>query len=54
MKGLHKERFKPQMLNLWRLKTRATVVELEDGLFSFGFDSRRERGDGAEGRSMVI
>ena len=42
-KTFNKERFKRQMVNLWRPKTRVTIVELEDGLFSFGFDSRRER-----------
>ena len=42
-KAFNKERFKRQMVNLWRPKTRVTIVELEDGLFSFGFDSRRER-----------
>ena len=32
-KAFNKERFKRQMVNLWRPKTRVTIVELEDGLF---------------------
>lgn len=42
-KLFNKERFKRQMFNLWRPKAKVTIVELEDGLFSFGFDSIRER-----------
>mgnify|MGYP003366609363 CR=1 FL=1 len=42
-KAFNKEQFKRQMLNLWRPKIRAMIVELDDGLFSFGFDSQRER-----------
>lgn len=40
---LNTERFKRQMVNLWRPKARVTIVELEEGLFSFGFDNDRER-----------
>ena len=42
-KAFNKDLFKRQMVNIWRPKTRVTIVELEGGLFSFGFDSRRER-----------
>lgn len=31
------------MLNLWRPKARVTIVEMDDGLFSFGFDNIHER-----------
>lgn len=51
-----KDRFKRQMLNLWRPKTRVTIVELDNGLFSFGFYSRRERAmvqKGGHGCTMV-
>lgn len=42
-KASNKDRFKRQMLNFWRPKARVTIMELEDGLFSFGFDNLRER-----------
>lgn len=42
-KSFNKYRFKKQMLNLWRPKARVSIVELEDGLFSFGFNNLRER-----------
>lgn len=55
-KAFNKDRFKRQMLNLWRPKTRVAIVELDNGLFSFGFDSRRERAmvqKGGHGCTMV-
>lgn len=42
-KVFNKDRFKKQMLNMWHPKARVMIVELEDGLFSFGFDNLRER-----------
>ena len=42
-KVLNKERFKRQMLNLWHPKARVTIVEMDDELLSFGFDSVREQ-----------
>lgn len=38
-----KKRFKRRMMHLWRPKARVTVVELDDDMFSFGFDNKRER-----------
>lgn len=38
-KVFNKKRFKRQMMNLWRSKARVTMVEMDEGLFSFGFDS---------------
>lgn len=42
-KAFNKDRFKQQMLNFWRPKAKVTIVELDDGLFSFGFDTKHER-----------
>lgn len=42
-KPLNIERFKKQMQFLWRPKARVTIVELAQNLFSFGFDSARDR-----------
>lgn len=42
-KAFNKDRFKKQMLNLWRPKARVMIVELKDGLSSFGFDNLLER-----------
>lgn len=42
-KSVNKERFKKQMQYLWRPKAKVTIVELENDLFSFGFDSVRDR-----------
>lgn len=42
-KAFKKERFKHQMLNMWCPKARVTIMEMDDGLFSFGFDSVQER-----------
>lgn len=41
--SFNKDRFKKQMLNLWRPKVRVSIVKLKDGLFSCGFDNHRER-----------
>lgn len=30
------------MVNLWSPKARVTIVEMDDGLFSFGFENIRE------------
>lgn len=40
-KTFNKQRFKRQMLNLRRPKAKVTIVELDEGLFSFGFDNIR-------------
>lgn len=42
-KVFNKKQFKHQMLNLWCPKARVTIMEMNDRLFSFGFDSVRER-----------
>lgn len=42
-KPISKERFKRRKMHLWRPKAKVTTVELDDDLFSFGFDNNRER-----------
>ncbi|KAM1305180.1 hypothetical protein COP2_023183 [Malus domestica] len=42
-KAFNKKWFKRQMLNLWCPKARVTIVKIDDRLFSFGFNSLRER-----------
>ena len=42
-KGFNKKRFKRQMMNLCCPKARVTILKMDEGLFSFGFDSQMER-----------
>lgn len=42
-KAFNKDWFKKYMVNLWRPKAKVSIVELENGLFSFGFNNLRER-----------
>ncbi|KAB2610032.1 hypothetical protein D8674_021305 [Pyrus ussuriensis x Pyrus communis] len=42
-KPVVKERFKRQMMHLWRPKAKVTIVDLDDDLFSFSFETKCER-----------
>lgn len=41
-KLVNNERFKCHMVNLWRPKAKVTIVEIDDRLFSLGFESIQE------------
>lgn len=42
-KPVVKERFKRQMMHLWRPKAKVMIVDLDDDLFSFSFETKCER-----------
>lgn len=52
-KSIVNERFKRRMMHLWRPKARVSIEELEDDLFSFGFDNRRQKTMVLKGRPWM-